>query len=198
MMSFSLVTTGFSADLPAPRSLFNGKNLSGWIGEGYVVEDGAIVCTPEGKNLMTEATFANYTLEFDFKLPAGGNNGLGIHYPGAGDGAYVGMELQILDNSASQYKDLKDAQFHGSIYNLVAANQTGLKPVGEWNHQKVTVTGPALLVELNDEVILRSNLNDLSVRHPDHAGLKRRAGHIAWLGARQCRRRSRRWICPTS
>ena len=28
------------------RSLFNGKDLSGWKGDGYVVEDGTIVCTP--------------------------------------------------------------------------------------------------------------------------------------------------------
>jgi Domain of Unknown Function (DUF1080) len=180
--SAALVASGFAADVATPRSLFNGKDLSGWIGEGYVVEDGAIVCTPQGKNLMTEATFANFVLEFDFQLPAGGNNGLGIHYPGNGDGAYVGMELQILDNSADQYKDLQENQFHGSLYKLASAKKTGLKPVGEWNRQRVSVLGSALLVELNGEIILRSNLDDLSVRNPAHEGVKRRAGHIAWFG----------------
>lgn len=164
------------------RALFNGKDLSGWTGGGYIVEDGAIVCTSAGKNLMTEQTFSNYVLDFEFKLPPGGNNGLGVHYPGTGDGAYTGMEFQILDNTAEKYKDLKQYQFHGSLYTLVPAKKSGLKPVGEWNHERVSVLGPAVTVELNGEIILNVNLDELAASHPDHQGVKRRAGHIAWLG----------------
>lgn len=171
-----------AAETPGARSLFNGKDLAGWVGDGYVVEDGAIVCTPEGKVLMTEQTFSNYVLEFDFKLPEGGNNGLGIHYPGSGDGAYEGVELQILDNSAAKYADLKETQFHGSLYLLAPAKKSGLKPVGDWNHEKVSVSGSGLTVELNGEIILRANLDDLATRNPAHKGVKRRAGRIAWLG----------------
>jgi hypothetical protein len=167
---------------PAFRPLFNGKDLTGWKGEGYVVEDGAIVCTPQGRNLITEETFSSYILDFEFQLTPGANNGLGIHYPGTGDAAYTGMELQVLDNTHPKYKDLKDYQFHGSIYTLAAAKQTGLKPVGEWNRQKVTVQGPALKVDLNGEIILRANLDDLAKAHPKHEGVKRRSGHIGWLG----------------
>jgi hypothetical protein len=164
------------------RSLFNGKELSGWTGEGYVVEDGAISCTPEGRNLVTEETFANYVLDFEFLLTPGANNGLGIHYPGDGDGAYTGMEIQVLDNTAEKYKDLKDYQFHGGIYTLAAAKKSGLKPVGEWNQQRVTVNGSMVKVVLNGETILEANLDRLSKQHPKHEGVKRRAGHIAWLG----------------
>ncbi len=164
------------------RSLFNGKDLTGWKGEGYIVEDGAIACTPKGRNLMTEETFSNYILEFDFLLDPGANNGLGIHYPGTGDGAYTGMEIQVLDHTAEKYKDLKDYQFHGSIYTLAAAKKSGLKPVGEWNHQQVTVNGSQVKVVLNGETILEANLEQLSEKNPKHEGVKRRAGHIAWLG----------------
>jgi hypothetical protein len=172
----------FAAEAPAMRPLFNGTDLSGWKGEGYVVEDGAIVCTPQGKNLISEATFSSYILDFEFKLPPGGNNGLGIHYPGSGDGAYTGLELQILDNTAPKYKDLKDTQFHGSLYTMAPAKKSGLKPVGQWNRQRVSVLGSMIIVELNGETILRANLDDLSRLHPKHEGVKRRAGHIAWLG----------------
>lgn len=164
------------------RPLFNGKDLTGWNGEGYVVEDGAIVATPAAKNLVTEDTFANYVLEFDFKLTPGANNGLGINYPGVGDAAYTGLELQILDDSDPKYKDLKDAQFHGSVYLLAAAKKGSLKPVGEWNHQKVNVTRTGITVEVNGEVILRRDLDDLAARNPKHQGAKRTAGHIAFLG----------------
>jgi Domain of Unknown Function (DUF1080) len=181
-LSLALVATAFAADAPAMRSLFNGKDLTGWKGEGYIVEDGAIVCTPDGKNLVTEQTFSSYVLEFDFKLPPGGNNGLGIHYPGTGDGAYTGMELQILDNTDPKYHDLKEYQFHGSLYTLAPAKKSGLKPVGEWNHERVSVLGSAVIVNLNGEVILQANLDTLSEANPKHEGVKRRAGHLAWLG----------------
>ncbi len=174
--------TCFAAEALATRPLFNGKDLSGWKGEGYVVEDGAIVCTAQGRNLITEETFANYVLDFEFQLTPGANNGLGIHYPGTGDGAYTGMEIQVLDSTHPKYKDLKDYQFHGSLYTLAAAKQGVLKPVGEWNQQRVTVMGPTVKVELNGQIILRANLQDLSASHPEHQGVKRRAGHIGWLG----------------
>ena len=164
------------------RPLFNGKDLTGWKGEGYIVEDGCIVCTPQGKNLATEAIFAGYNLEFDFKLEPGTNNGLGIHYPGHGDGAYTGMELQILDNYADKWKDLKDYQYHGSIYTLAAAKKEGLKPAGEWNKQRVMVIDSALKVYLNGKLILDANLDELSEKHPKHEGVKRRSGHIAFFG----------------
>jgi len=163
-------------------SLFNGKDLTGWTGEGYVVEDGAIVCTPKGRNLMTEAIYANYVLDFEFKLPPGGNNGLGIHYPGTGNPAYTGMELQVLDDTADKYKDLKDYQFHGSIYTMVPAKKGHLKPVGEWNLQRVTVNGDDIEVELNGEVILEAKLSELEEKFPKHQGAKRRSGHIALCG----------------
>jgi hypothetical protein len=178
----SCVASGFAEEVMTMRPLFNGKDLSGWKGDGYVVEGGAIVCTPQGRNLITEETFANFVLDFQFQLTAGANNGLGIHYPGTGDSAYTGMELQILDSTAPKYKDLKDYQFHGGLYTMAPATQGFLKPVGEWNQARVTVMGPALKEELNGEIILRANLDELATRFPDHQGVKRRAGHIGWLG----------------
>jgi hypothetical protein len=176
------LVTPLAAEDSAFRPLFNGKDLTGWKGQNYIVEDGAIVSAPKGRNLVTEETFTNYIFEFEFKLPPAGNNGLGIHYPGEGDGAYTGMELQILDNSAPKYKKLKEYQFHGSLYTLQAAKREGLKPVGEWNHQKVTVNGSSVIVVLNGVEILNANLDELAKAHPKHKGVLRRSGHLAFLG----------------
>ena len=161
-------------------SLFNGKDLAGWKNANYVVEDGVLVC--KGGNLVTEKQYTNYIFEFDFLLPPGGNNGLGIHYPGSGDAAYSGMELQILDNSHPRYAKLKDYQFHGSLYTLQAAKRGHLKPVGEWNHERVTVDGPLVKVELNGVVILDANLDELNKQKPKHKGSQRRSGHLCFCG----------------
>lgn len=162
--------------------LFNGKDLTGWKGGDSVVEDGVLV-SRDGTT-MTESIFSSYELDFEFRLEAGGNNGIGIHYPGHGDGAYTGMEIQILDDTAPKYADLKDHQYHGSLYFLTPAKRSSLKPVGEWNHQRISVMGAAIKVEVNGETILRANLDELQPNHPDHEGIKRRSGHIALLGHR--------------
>ena len=179
LISLFLVSVCFAQGKEAV-SLFNGKDLAGWKNANYIVEDGVLVC--KGGNLVTEKQYTNYIFEFDFLLPPGGNNGLGIHYPGSGDAAYSGMEPQILDNSHPRYAKLKDYQFHGSLYTLQAAKRGHLKPVGEWNHEKVTVDGPLLKVELNGVVILNANLDELNKQKPKHKGAQRRSGHICFCG----------------
>jgi hypothetical protein len=165
-----------------PTSLFNGKDLTGWKGTGYIVEDGAITCTPQGSTLVTEGIYANYAFDFEFKLPPGGNNGIGIHYPGTGDAAYTGMEVQVLDDTAEKYKDLKPYQFHGSIYTMVVAKKAPLKPVGEWNSERILVNGDDIQVTVNGTVITEAKLSELNAKFPKHEGAKRRAGHIGFCG----------------
>lgn len=162
------------------RDLFNGKDLTGWHGGEYVVEDGALICRKG--NLWTDEVFSNYVFDFEFRLPPGGNNGLGIHYPGTGDGAYTGMEIQILDDTHPKYAELRDYQYHGSLYTLAPAKRATFKPVGEWNRQRVQVNGPQIVVEVNDEITLEADLDEINRTHPDHEGAKRRAGHIGFLG----------------
>jgi hypothetical protein len=161
-------------------SLFNGKDLTGWKNAKYIVEDGVLVC--KGGNLVTEKQYTNYVFEMDFLLPPGGNNGLGIHYSGKGGPSSSGMELQILDNKHPKYAKLVDSQYHGSLYKLKAAKRGHLKPAGEWNHQKVTIDGPSVLVELNGVVILDANLDEINKEKPKHKGAKRRSGHICFCG----------------
>lgn len=165
-----------------PVPLFNGTDLSGWKGSGYVIEDGAITCTPQGKNLMTEGLYANYAFDFEFKLPPGGNNGIGIHYPGSGDAAYTGMEVQVLDDSAEKYQKLEPHQFHGSLYTLVPAKKAPLKPVGEWNSERILVNGDDIQITVNGTLITEAKLSELNAKFPKHEGAKRRAGHIAFCG----------------
>lgn len=178
---FALLVTCAPA-LAESQALFNGKDFTGWKGEGYTITDGVITCSPKGRFLQTEKEYSNYILDFEFKLPPGGNNGLGIHYPGSGDAAYTGMECQILDDTAKKYAKLEVGQYHGSLYKLAAAKRGFLMPVGKWNKKRITVNGPKITVELNGTVILEADLSELEKKHPKHQGVKRRSGHIAFCG----------------
>ena len=171
--------------------LFNGKNLDGWTGNktDYVVEDGMIVVRPkEGShgNLYTEKEYKDFIYRFDFKLTPGANNGIGIRAPLEGDAAYVGMEIQVLDNTAPIYAHLKPYQYHGSVYGVIPAKRGYLKPVGEWNHEEIYVKGSHVRVTLNGHVILDGDIKEASkngtLDHKEHPGLKREKGHIGFLG----------------
>jgi hypothetical protein len=171
-------------------SLFDGSNLDQWVGnkKGYLIEEGALVAHPElgGGNIYTKDEFADFEYRFEFQLTPSANNGLGIRAPLTGDAAYVGMELQILDNEAEMYKNLQPYQYHGSVYGVVPAKRGYLKPTGEWNQQEVIVKGPKVKVILNGQVIIDTDIveavkgNDKVQK--DHPGLKNKTGHIGFLG----------------
>lgn len=173
-------------------SLFDGKTLAGWkhVGgpaDGYGVTNGVIFCSPNGRNLFTEQTFSDFVLRFEFKLNDGSNNGIGIRAPFEGDAAYAGMEIQILEDAAAdrgKWGKLRAEQYHGSIYDLVAAKRGALKPAGEWNTEEITAEGRHIKVVVNGKTIVDANLND--VTDPEkirkHPGIFSERGHIGFLG----------------
>jgi 3-keto-disaccharide hydrolase len=177
-------------------SLFNGKDLTGWKygqrgngehkdGAGYQVENGVLFSTvKDGGNLYTEKEYADFSFRFEFKLTANANNGIAIRAPGTGDAAYVGMEIQVLDDSGSSYQKLQPYQYHGSIYDLVACKRGSQKPVGEWNEQEIQAKGRQIKVTLNGTVIVDANLDDIKdeAKLKKHPGAARAKGFIGFLG----------------
>lgn len=172
-------------------SLFNGRDLNGWTGNkvSYGVEDAMIVIRPgetSGGNLYTEKEYSDFVFRFEFQLTPGANNGLGIRTPLTGDAAYVGMEIQILDNTAPIYADLYPWQYHGSVYGVITALRGFLKPVGEWNTEEVMVKGTKIRVTLNNTVIVDGDIAEASengtLDGKDHPGLLNSKGHIGFLG----------------
>ena len=182
-MSEAEASEGFSP-------LFDGRDLEGWTGNlaGYAAEDGKIVVHPErgGGNLYTAKEYTDFVLRFEFKLTPAANNGLGIRAPLEGDAAYVGMELQILEDGSPVYWDLQPYQYHGSIYGVVPARRGVLRPVGEWNTEEVTVKGRRVTVVVNGVTVVDADLDEASASGTmdgkDHPGLKRTSGHIGFLG----------------
>ncbi len=172
------------------QSVFNGKDFSGWSGpvDNYDIQDGTVTCKPKkGGTIFTKEQYGDFVARVEFKLPAGGNNGLAIRYPGTGDTAYAGMcELQVLDENYEKVtkSKLDPRQVHGSAYGMAAAQLGYQRPVGEWNFQEVTVKGSKIKVELNGVVILDTDLStatDFMAKSP-HPGKDRTSGHFGFAG----------------
>ncbi len=144
---------------PAFQKLYNGTNLDGW--EVFQGDIGAweakgelLSCVKEGGGwLKTKKVYSDYVLRLEYKIPAGGNSGVGIRVPPEGAVHQAGMEIQILDDDAPMHKDLKAAQYTGSIYYQAPAKKGAPKPTGEWNTLEITCAGHHVKIVLNGQVI---------------------------------------------
>jgi hypothetical protein len=165
-------------------ALFNGKDLSGWTVlngkmEKWRAENGEIVTSGGGGWLMTEKEYKDFEIRLEYKLPKAGNSGVAVHSPLKGDPAYTGMEIQILDDNDPSYKNLRPAQYTGSVYGVVAAKRGSTKPAGEWNTMRIVSKGRHITVELNGTVITDANLDEYTKEHgKQHPGLLRETGHL--------------------
>ena len=88
------------------------------------------------KNIYTAKEYGDFVFRFEFQLTPGANSGVGIRTPPEGDAAYVGMEIQILDNE--RHPDHKrDTRLSGSLYDMIASPAASHRPAGEWNRVRI-------------------------------------------------------------
>ena len=147
------------------KSLFNGKDLSGWQtaktrqqgGKNrWRVEDGTLTNISGGMNdICTLEEFTDYELVIEYRLPprknprkAHGNSG--VYLRGT-------CEVQIFDSYGKADEDLAPADC-GAIYgkNFVALTNVQKKP-GEWNRYRVLHVGDHITVYHND-VLIQDNV----------------------------------------
>jgi len=168
------------------KRLYNGKDLTGWEVQNGKIEawkaDGDLLsCMMEGGGwLRTTSLYSDFVLRIEWKIPKGGNSGVGIRFPSTGDPAHAGMEIQILDDDDEQYKNLKDAQYTGGVYYQAPAKRGAAKPPGEWNAYEITCLGPHVTVKLNGMVINDVMVDQFKEGQGGHPALADRPqiGHV--------------------
>ncbi len=168
--------------------LFDGTTLRGWRGLGYsgipeqhwVVENGAIkkVATGgisqerravkvqadgqpvDGGDLMTDSTYRDFELSWEWKVTPGANSGVKYNVSEelstsvAPKHAAKAFEYQMLDDD--RHPDGKLATHRAAaLYELVPANdRKHLRPVGEWNSSRIVLVGNYGEHFLNGEAVL--------------------------------------------
>jgi len=146
-------------------SLFNGKNLDGWIVYGtekWYVEDGILICeSGEDKEygyLGTTKNYKDFILTLEFKQNSNGNSGVFIR--STVDGIKVkGWQVEVAPaglHSGGVY----ESYGRGWLIKPEPKHEKALKE-GEWNTLKIKVQGLKLtswlngtkMVDFNDEEI---------------------------------------------
>ncbi len=131
--------------------LFNGKDFEGWrqcngtgMPANWVIEDQALKVFPAagqkvgqgggGDILYGVKKFRNFELSIDWKTEKGGNSGIFFNVrevPGKPI-YYAAPEVQVLDNVDATDNKIP-SHLAGSLYDMLAADPTSVKPAGEWN-----------------------------------------------------------------
>ncbi len=186
-----IVGISLTAGVPAVsadegRSLFNGKDLTGWQGmqgpaDNWGVKDGTLTCTG-GKGahwLATREEFSDFDLSLEFKLPVNGNSGVFIRAPRVGTPYVDGMEIQLLDDYGEKWKNLKPDQFTGAIYAAVAPSRRVTRKAGQWQTMRILCVGRRCSVWVNGEQIIDADLDKVAGKFGRKVpGLKRNSGLI--------------------
>ena len=150
----------FSCNIPTETvSLFNGKNLDGWIiygTEKWYVENGELICESGPDKdygyLGTNKYFDDFILELDFKQEDNGNSG--VFFRSTVDGVKVkGWQVEVAPPG-----------YHsGGIYEsygrgwLIKPDQSkdSIVKMGEWNKMKIKVYGDEVTTWINENQMIK-------------------------------------------
>ncbi|TWU61842.1 DUF1080 domain-containing protein [Crateriforma conspicua] len=145
--------------------LFDGVTSTGWRGinrpdfptAGWVIASGELQCAADdgaesgnGGDIITVKKYSNFELAWDWAMDSvGGNSGVKIFVlegldenPKHG----IGLEYQILDDANHPWMlkgKMKPGDFRtvGSAYELYAAKNKTVMPLGQYNHSRIISKG---------------------------------------------------------
>ncbi len=145
----------------------------------WIVKNGMLSCTGQKGSqwIATKKEYANFDLSLEYKIPKNGNSGVFIRAPKEGAAWVAGMEIQVLDDHGDKWKNLKPAQFTGSIYAVQAPEKRATKKSGEWQTMRIRCMGTNCDVWINGEHVVKGDLAKLAKTHTQ-PGLKRKSGFI--------------------
>lgn len=172
-------------------AIFNGKDLSGWVGLGgeatnWEVADNELR-TREGREgvrlLMTDRDFADFEFSMQFNAPKDVNTGVFFRLPADGGGrpAFVGNEIQIVDEKSELYQaKMTEDRRMGAHYSVAAPiNQPPALRPGEWQTFRLKCVGSSLKVWIDDVLVQDADMSEYpQAVKKAHAGLTRASGRI--------------------
>ena len=153
LLIFIAVLLVSSVSAQKAKSIFNGKDLTGWTPHGtekWFVENGELVCEsgPDKQYgyLSTDRPYKNFTLTLEFKQEANGNSG--VFFRSSIEGTKIsGWQCEVAPLN-SHTGGIYESYGRGWLIQPKPEDEKWLK-VGEWNQLKLVVNGDEVNTYLN-------------------------------------------------
>jgi hypothetical protein len=170
-------TAGPKTDADGFVTLFNGKDLEGWITgreNSWMVQDGTLTVrrNMDGQEhnfdyLWARGTYGDFVLDLEFKVMEGTNSGIFFRTSDLKDPVYTGFEIQVA-NSYGRERITKTGTA-GAVYDCLAPSKNAIKPPGEWNRCVLTCRGSRIEVVLNGEQVIEMDADQWTTpkQNPD-------------------------------
>ncbi|NCD70248.1 3-keto-disaccharide hydrolase [Mucilaginibacter agri] len=153
------------------KLLFDGTSTAGWhlynvgnIGNTWLVKDGTLYCNPDINidhgDLVSDDSFTNYDLVFDWQIPETGNSGVFVN-------VLERKDIPTAWASGPEYQLLGDKHQDASIPSKVSGclfafgpqlHPAKNKPNGEWNHSEIIQKNGKLSFYLNGTLTAEQDL----------------------------------------
>ena len=137
------------------RLLFDGSTTNGWRGfqrqdfptNGWVVADGCLKRIAKSCDIITEETFLDFELIWEWKIAKKGNSGVKYLVDEARLDKKIGKvsvhalgnEYQMLDDSS--FPGLSRKNLTASWYSVLEPHDAKPKPAGEFNQSRLIING---------------------------------------------------------
>jgi hypothetical protein len=142
-------------------------------------EDGVLYAEEANAGwLATNRQYNDFALSLEFRVSPGASSGVFLRAPLAGDPAYTGLEIQIVDDYAERQSPLESWQYTGSIHGVQAPSDRVSKKADQWQTMAIIARGPRIQVGLNGTKIVDTDLTYYSHLAVTHPGLARTGGYI--------------------
>lgn len=154
--------------------LFDGHTLFGWKANSatpWRVEDGVIIADSGDKGLLVTTTrFADYELQCDFRVEAGGNSGI-----------FLRTSFEPKDPAIDCYElNMCDTHPEYGTASLVKRAKPEMPVIGdgEWHSFHVRVEGPVVMVQMDGKPVLEYRDETSAPLSSGFIGLQRNAGKV--------------------
>jgi hypothetical protein len=157
------------------KLLFDGKSGAGWhnVGKttfpdkGWAIENGTLrkVAGVRGGDLITDDTYSEFDLVWDWKIAPRGNNG--VKYFATDERKGIGHEYQMLDDQTEPEGKDNGKHSTASFYDVLPPwpnKPAALHPAGQWNNSRVIVKGNKVEHWLNGQKVLEYELGSQQVK----------------------------------
>ena len=187
-------------------SLFNGRDLGGWVNvncgpETWGVKDGVITCTgkPTG-GLRTQRMYENFILELEWRhLKSGGNAGIFVWssaIAGPGVPFLRSIEVQVLDNGFNVKGKNQWYTTHGDVFPIHGSSMKPMhrgngsrcfpleersKDSPQWNHYRIVARDGSIRLSVNGKEV---SGGDQCVWRKGYLGLESEGSPTEWRNIR--------------